>query len=477
MSHAPIPSPLEPRPVRSIHLPRVARRELEAARLIGDSCRAGRIREEIERAVCDVVDAVLGAERRPALALVSGPDVARLATDDVAIEEASIAGGCAGFELRRGRSVVRAIRTGAAPVARNGWRLETGVAVALRDGDTLEANGRTFHVVYEAPLPRPPVEIGPARLAKGPHAPGLELRFALEPAGEPLVVACDGASARAVLDLAAGACDRPYDRTALGGVERAVVEWIVHKAAHAAARAVTSTAVALRAGSPDDPEPDTWLAAAVRVGSYCGVWWLGTTLRALEALAPHLAERARPVLSSHPAIVGLEVTLVARVALGRLTPDELAGLEPGDELVARGGPTRGADGLRGVARLGVDASGEIAVSASVEQDGSTVRARLGGQAIDERSEVMHRVDGGPIPERPFEAALEELKVTVCVEVARRRMPLAELLALGAGDVVELHAAVQNDVTLTVDGGAFARAELVDADGALAVRIIALGGTR
>ena len=215
----------------------------------------------------------------------------------------------------------------------------------------------------------------------------------------------------------------------------------------------------------------------MRVGSYCGVWWLGTNRSALDAIAPTVAQRWRPSLADYPAIKGLDVVVVARVALGRLTPEELAGLEPGDTIVSRSGATRDAEGLHAVAMLGVARSDEVAIAATLDQYGSTVRASLGGRSIDERSETMQTTDESSSPQRPFEAALEELRVTVCVEVARRRMPLAHLLSLGPGDVIELHAAVQNDVTLTVEGGAFARGELVDADGALAVRILALGGPR
>jgi flagellar motor switch protein FliN/FliY len=445
---------------------------------MGGAYGGARIRDEFGRAACDVVDAVLGIERRPAVELASGPDVLRLAIEGSGIEEALIAAFAPGFELRRGRSAVRAIRTGAVPIARNGWRLETGVPVTLRDGDTIEAGRRSFRVAYDAPQPRPQVAIGPARIAGPPEARGLELRFTLEPAAQPVVVACDGASARAVLDLVVGGCgERPFDRTPLAEVERAVVGWVVARVAHAAARAIAGTSVALRADGPCDREPDVWSAAAVRVGSFCGVWWLGTTNRALEALAPCVAQRWLPSLASNPAAAGLDVTVVARVALGRLTPDELAGLEPGDTIVSRCGATRGSDGLRGVALLCVAGAGAIAIAATLEQRGSTVRASIGGRSIDERSETMQTTEESSGPERPFEAALEDLRVTVCVEVARRRMPLAQLLSLGPGDVVELHAAVQNDVTLTVDGGAFARAELVDADGSLAVRILALGGPR
>ncbi|MFQ3590048.1 MAG: type III secretion system cytoplasmic ring protein SctQ [Chloracidobacterium sp.] len=67
-------------------------------------------------------------------------------------------------------------------------------------------------------------------------------------------------------------------------------------------------------------------------------------------------------------------------------------------------------------------------------------------------------------------ALEELTVTVRIELAARRMRLEELAQLRPGHVLELGCAPTDPVTLTVDGRPIARGELVDVEGRLGVRI-------
>ncbi len=67
-------------------------------------------------------------------------------------------------------------------------------------------------------------------------------------------------------------------------------------------------------------------------------------------------------------------------------------------------------------------------------------------------------------------ALDDLVVTVRVELTARRMRLEEVAQLRVGQVLELGCAPTDPVTLTVDGRPIARGELVDVEGRLGVRI-------
>ena len=70
--------------------------------------------------------------------------------------------------------------------------------------------------------------------------------------------------------------------------------------------------------------------------------------------------------------------------------------------------------------------------------------------------------------------LGEGDLSLAVEIARRRVALAELLALSPGDVLEMSAPLSASVALVVDGAIFARGELVDVEGSLGVRITSIG---
>ncbi|MCS7080004.1 MAG: type III secretion system cytoplasmic ring protein SctQ [Chloracidobacterium sp.] len=67
-------------------------------------------------------------------------------------------------------------------------------------------------------------------------------------------------------------------------------------------------------------------------------------------------------------------------------------------------------------------------------------------------------------------ALDDLTVTVRVELAARRMRLEEVAQLRVGHVLELGCKPTDPVTLTLDGRPIARGELVDIEGRLGVRI-------
>jgi flagellar motor switch protein FliM len=84
-----------------------------------------------------------------------------------------------------------------------------------------------------------------------------------------------------------------------------------------------------------------------------------------------------------------------------------------------------------------------------------------------------------VPPQPTDAAeaadpasaVAGLPLRVAVEMGALRMTVAQLAALHAGQVIELHKSPDEPVTLTVDGRPVARGELVLIDGEVGVRIV------
>jgi flagellar motor switch protein FliN len=76
-------------------------------------------------------------------------------------------------------------------------------------------------------------------------------------------------------------------------------------------------------------------------------------------------------------------------------------------------------------------------------------------------------------EIPSAATLEsllEVTVTVTAELGRTTLPIAEVLKLGSGSVVELKRMLAEPVDLIVQGVRFARGEVVVVDDHFAIRI-------
>lgn len=69
--------------------------------------------------------------------------------------------------------------------------------------------------------------------------------------------------------------------------------------------------------------------------------------------------------------------------------------------------------------------------------------------------------------------LGETPVTVNIEVARLELRLADLAALGVGEVLRTGRPLGAEVTLSVGERVIARGELVDVDGELGVQILEL----
>lgn len=71
------------------------------------------------------------------------------------------------------------------------------------------------------------------------------------------------------------------------------------------------------------------------------------------------------------------------------------------------------------------------------------------------------------------ALLGDVASPVVVELGRIEMNVAQVAQLSAGQVLRLPRSPQDPVCLTIDGKLFARAELVEVDGELGVRLLSM----
>lgn len=384
------------------------------------------------------------------------------------------------ISIHRGREGGRIVIQDAEGVFLNGWPLESNVPHLLGHGDVLNVSGRCVAVRYDPAL-RPFIEAGEVATGLPPGDVACEFSFAIEPSGEPLAVRCDPTIARALAELVLRHDpDRPFDPTALTEVERATLDWLIHRIADRAAGDVFGIRTAIRP-APLRSTPDLWSSVVVRVGSARGSVWFGTTGDGLRALVNALEPIARRQILVNPAVRGIYVTMAARVDLGRVSAVRLASLDDGDlltsvELSSLGEPRWSAPG-----RVAIVGAGELTAHAQFELD-----SRTGSLA----AYLVNTLDGGghsmsttftddvdAAVDHPFGDALDAIGVVVAIEIGRRRIRLSEALALTTGDVIELDGPVASKVSLLVDGAHFAAGELVDVDGMLGVRVISTRGRR
>lgn len=154
-----------------------------------------------------------------------------------------------------------------------------------------------------------------------------------------------------------------------------------------------------------------------------------------------------------------QATVCARLHAGSavLATSELRVLRPGD-VVVLDGLRRSADGTRGEARL---TTSSFELTGTLGPGGFTVHtARTTTFPPKER----HMNDVTPLPPLPVE--LE-------VELARLRLPVAELATLKAGALIPLRIGANDPVLLRIGDRAVARAELVDIDGEVGARILGM----
>lgn len=198
-------------------------------------------------------------------------------------------------------------------------------------------------------------------------------------------------------------------------------------------------------------------------------------------------ERLTPDIALH---VGIGTTEVAA--------SDLQGLEAGDVVViARPTVKRQQQGGRLLGRVEVRA-GDAMSAALVGTIGTSARISKGAanlappMAEEHTIELMiETIKSGERPpaterlkmqeeareeEQPTDEggiALEELMLTVHVELAARRISLAELTRLRVGQLLELGCQATDPVELVSEGRTLARGELIDIEGRLGVRVTQL----
>lgn len=200
-----------------------------------------------------------------------------------------------------------------------------------------------------------------------------------------------------------------------------------------------------------------------------------------------LYERVAPVVGLRPVIGETEVAAV-----------DLAELEAGDVVVIarpwarlEAGVLRGRVEMRVGAGAGAILSGTLAsLDAVAGANGRAAAAPAGGDGAEtqllieqirraaeiegterwnmEQERATEDADAGAI-------ALEEILLTVHVELAQRRLSLEELARLRVGQLLPLGCRPTDPVDLVADGRRIARGELVDIEGQLGVRITQVTG--
>jgi type III secretion system YscQ/HrcQ family protein len=93
-------------------------------------------------------------------------------------------------------------------------------------------------------------------------------------------------------------------------------------------------------------------------------------------------------------------------------------------------------------------------------------------AIDDAS-----TDGGRVMDNQAEAAdlLSDIPLQLMIELGRVPMNADEVVGLKVGHVIDLNKQAGEPLDLSVNGKVVARGEVVEIDGALGIRIVALAG--
>jgi type III secretion protein Q len=237
-----------------------------------------------------------------------------------------------------------------------------------------------------------------------------------------------------VADLAGGSAEAPA--SALTPIERAAFELFALSAlAGACSVAAVEERLAPRLARGDGAPPS---ALAIELEVTAG----GVTGRG-RLLVPHAAVRA---LAGPCCAMPAGATLIpvsVRSGAARVAREELDALGTGD-VVLLDPPEAGGDAL-------------------VLPGGARLSGRLEG-------------DGFLVEEVVMNERTAQLPIRLDIELARIELPLAELARLEPGAALPLSLDRRGLVTLRVGERAIGRGELVDVDGAVGVRVVALEGS-
>jgi type III secretion system YscQ/HrcQ family protein len=362
---------------------------------------------------------------------------------------------------------------------------------------------------------------------------GVWAALAVAPSGAQLAAGLDASFAAALVDrMLGGEGATPETLRALSRMERTVIEflwlsllrelnaecgepfwrlaaineqppsWLLPELKRKAATEATGLA-AEATDDTDDTAARRVLVMTVRLraGSLAGLvrFYLSPeTLTALDAARNPLfldARRPQEQLASLTRIAP-ELSLHPLLGETELTAGDLAQLEPGDVvLVAR--PWAGwrwghltghlelrvGDGRRpvlgGTIITPFEPDGKAATDMPARQSTANLKLLLESIKGGERATTGERLnmEEDEVKEDASEnaIALDDLLLTVQVELAARRLTLSELSRLRVGQLLELGCKATDPVELVADGRRIARGELVEIEGQLGVRLTQLVG--
>ncbi|HEX8146533.1 MAG TPA: FliM/FliN family flagellar motor switch protein [Pyrinomonadaceae bacterium] len=352
-----------------------------------------------------------------------------------------------------------------------------------------DADGVAFDVLETREEEIPPAD-----------SPRAYVRVAVEPWEARAVLAVESSFASAVVDLMLGGEGVGSADTArsLSTAERAVFEFLCAQLLAALNEEAGEPLFRLEALTEDAGAGVGARAVVTKVrarfGRAAGVVRLvygAEVLAALDEMRSPLLARAGGVeklARCRAFCAGANVSLL--VGETEVDPASLAGLEPGDVvLVERVFGEWGPGAARGTLRARVGAGDNVLVSGAAGRgdgaegsDGAALRLLVEEVSASEArgAEAGGRLrmeDEGELATGSDEEAglLDNLLLTVRVELPARRISLEELTRLRAGQILELDCRATDPVELVADGRRVATGELVDIEGRLGVRVTRLAG--
>lgn len=342
----------------------------------------------------------------------------------------------------------------------------------------------------------------------GAGSPRAFVRVVVEPWEARAVLVVEAAFASAVVDLMLGgngsaSVDAPR---ALSTAERAVLEFFCAQLLSALNDEAGEPLFRLEAVAGDAGEASGGRAVVTtvraRLGPAAGVVRLVYGPEVLAALdevrSPLLArgdDGADKLARYEKLCAGARLSvLVGETEVGTA---DLAGLEPGDVVVVervfgnwghRGDRVGGAPVVGGTLRARVGAGDNVLLSGAAEAvdkvdagRAGTLRLLVEEVGVSESREAeagrLRMDDESELGEETAAESglLDNLLLTVRVELPARRISLEELTRLRAGQIIDLDCRATDPVELVADGRSVATGELVDIEGRLGVRVTRLAG--